>query len=629
MKKINILLALILCLTFVTCKKDIEPDMPKVTISKTDASANNVVISGTYEYSMEVTSFEILYSDNENMTLAQSNKITPEGNDFNITIEDLNPNTTYYYCFLFTSKYNSAETEKQNFKTLEEVPENPEDPEIPEDPEVPEDPETINGYAYVDLGLPSGLKWATCNVGANDPEDYGDYFAWGETETKGDYSSTNSATFGLTLSDLQSQGYIDGNDNLTSSYDAATENWGSPWRMPATSELNELLNSCTWTWTTQNGINGYIVTGPNGNSIFLPAAGYYRRSSLQKDGELGRYWSSTPDKREYDDISDRLGFDSSVQEVDWDYRYYGRSVRAVSGEYIPGETIQLPAVTTNDISNITANSAVCGGNVTSDGGAAVTARGICWSETQNPSLNNIYSEETNDGSGTGTFTSQLSNLKENTTYYVRAYATNGKGTAYGEVKSFKTSSITGTINGYSYVDLGLPSGLKWATRNVGANNPENYGNYYAWGETETKTEYTEDNSDTHRIPMDDISGKAGYDVAKNSWGSTWRMPTKSEMVELLNNCTLEWITRLGVNGYKVTGPNGNHIFLPAAGWRSGDAFLSAGELGYYWSSTPIEDYDGLYSEYNTTAYRIGFEEHNVEVHRSYRYIGFTVRAVSE
>lgn len=612
MKKINILLALILCLTFVTCKKDLEPDMPKVTISKTDATANNVIISGTYEYSMEVTSFEILYSDNENMTPTQSMKITPEGNVFSTTIENLNPNTTYYYYFQFTSKYNSAKTEKQNFKTIEK----------------PEEPETINGYAYVDLGLPSGLKWATCNVGANDPEDYGDYFAWGETETKGDYSSTNSTTFGLTLSELQSQGYIDGNDNLTSSYDAATANWGSPWRMPATSELNELLNSCTWTWTTQNGVNGYIVTGPNGNSIFLPAAGYYRRSSLQKDGELGRYWSSTPDKREYDDISDRLGFDSSVQEVDWDYRYYGRSVRPVSGEYIPGQTIQMPTVTTNDIRYITANSAICGGDVTSDGGTAVTARGICWSETQNPSLNNIYSEETNDGSGTGTFTSQLSNLKENTTYYVRAYATNGKGTAYGEVKSFKTSSITGTINGYAYVDLGLPSGLKWATCNVGASSPEDYGNYYAWGETATKTEYTEDNSVNHGQQMSDISGNAYYDVARNKWGSTWRMPTKDELEELLNSCTREWTTQNGVNGYKVTGSNGNHIFLPAAGFCL-DWLDYAGEIGYYWSSTPSDVYDDLYSSDNTSAYRIGFGDGFEEVDRSYRYTGFTVRPVSE
>ena len=98
----------------------------------------------------------------------------------------------------------------------------------------------------------------------------------------------------------------------------------------------------------------------------------------------------------------------------------------------------MPTVTTNDISNITTNSAACGGNVTSDGNGTVTARGICWSTSPNPTINNLYDEKTEDGSGTGIFTSNLINLTENTTYYVRAYATNEKGTAYGEEKSFKT-----------------------------------------------------------------------------------------------------------------------------------------------------------------------------------------------
>ena len=103
-------------------------------------------------------------------------------------------------------------------------------------------------------------------------EEYGDYYAWGETETKSEYTEGNSATYGLSISELQSQGYIDGEGNLNPQYDAATANWGGDWRMPTKAELNELLNNCTWTWTTQNGHKGYKVTGPNGNSIFLPAA---------------------------------------------------------------------------------------------------------------------------------------------------------------------------------------------------------------------------------------------------------------------------------------------------------------------------------------------------------------------
>ena len=191
-----------------------------------------------------------------------------------------------------------------------------------------------NGYEYVDLGLPSGLKWATCNVGANNPEDYGNYYAWGETATKSEYTADNSLTYGLGISSLRSQGIIDGNSNLTPQYDAATANWGGTWRMPTRDEQEELLNNCTWKWTTQNGVNGHKVTGTNGNSIFLPAAGYRDGSSLYSVGEYGfycgYYWSSTPhDNRDCDAY--RILFTSVYQGMsDFDIRYYGFTVRPVT-----------------------------------------------------------------------------------------------------------------------------------------------------------------------------------------------------------------------------------------------------------------------------------------------------------
>jgi hypothetical protein len=131
----------------------------------------------------------------------------------------------------------------------------------------------FNGHEYVDLGLPSGTLWASCNVGATSPEEYGDYFAWGETSTKSDYTISNSITSGLSISELESRGIIDASGNLTAAYDAATANWGDKWRMPTLDEIKELVNQCTWEWTTQNGVNGCKVVGPNSNSIFLPAAG--------------------------------------------------------------------------------------------------------------------------------------------------------------------------------------------------------------------------------------------------------------------------------------------------------------------------------------------------------------------
>ena len=196
--------------------------------------------------------------------------------------------------------------------------------------EVYEEPTTgtSNGHDWVDLGLPSGLKWATCNVGASLPEEYGDYFAWGETTTKAEYTEDNSTTYGLSKSELQSQGYIDGEGNLTSQYDAARANCGGDWRMPTKSEMQELIDNCTWTWTTQNGVDGYKGKGPSGASIFLPAAGYRNGSSLYSAGNSGIYWRSTPVGNS--DLSAySLNFNSDNHYVSSYRRYIGLSVRPV------------------------------------------------------------------------------------------------------------------------------------------------------------------------------------------------------------------------------------------------------------------------------------------------------------
>ena len=175
----------------------------------------------------------------------------------------------------------------------------------------------VNGYTAVDLGL--SVKWATCNVGADSPEDYGDYFAWGETETKDDYSSSTSVTYGVEMDDIAGD----------AEYDAATANWGSSWRMPTYDEMQELVDDCTWTWTTQNDVNGYLVTGSTGNSIFLPAAGW-RRGSLLYDREGdGGYWSSTP-RESRTQYAYNLYFYSSYHYTDWSGRYDGRTVRPVA-----------------------------------------------------------------------------------------------------------------------------------------------------------------------------------------------------------------------------------------------------------------------------------------------------------
>ena len=159
-------------------------------------------------------------------------------------------------------------------------------------------PNKHNGYEYVDLGL--SVKWATCNVGASKPEDYGDYFAWGETSTKSTYKSStykwcNGTETTLTKYNTSSStGTVDNKTQLDLSDDAARANWGGSWRMPTDTELTELREQCTWRWTTQNGVKGCKVTSKsNGNSIFLPAAGYREGSSHLHAGSRGTYWSSS------------------------------------------------------------------------------------------------------------------------------------------------------------------------------------------------------------------------------------------------------------------------------------------------------------------------------------------------
>ena len=172
---------------------------------------------------------------------------------------------------------------------------------------------TPSTMEYVDLGLPSGLKWAKCNLGASKPSDYGDYYAWGETAPKADYTwatykwmqagqSDWKYITKYTFADGKTGGIwydSDGNfigDNLTTlrpADDAATQQLGSPWRMPTVDEQKELITKCTWTWTTQDGVNGCQVDGPNGNSIFLPATGFVNDTALINKGDEGYYWSSS------------------------------------------------------------------------------------------------------------------------------------------------------------------------------------------------------------------------------------------------------------------------------------------------------------------------------------------------
>ena len=174
---------------------------------------------------------------------------------------------------------------------------------------------TLNGHEYVDLGLPSGTKWATCNVGASNPHEYGDYFAWGETKPKGSYY------------DIGNYMYFSDYDVLPASADAATGNWGEGWRMPTKAEYYELVNNCKWTWL----YNGYKVVGTNGNGIFLPAAGGHFGSELGNADSYGVYWSSSIYKGNTE-CAWGLEFHSERYDMTHCGRCYGLAVRPVCAQ---------------------------------------------------------------------------------------------------------------------------------------------------------------------------------------------------------------------------------------------------------------------------------------------------------
>ncbi len=189
----------------------------------------------------------------------------------------------------------------------------------------------------IDLGLPSGTKWACCNVGASKPEDYGDYYAWGETKPKSIYMISN-------YMNGKGQSYNIGKDIAGTQYDAATANWGSLWVMPNFEQTEELHRKCTSEWTTENGVNGRRFTGPNGASIFLPAAGYHwygnsQHKGLRFAGSKGHYWTSKCEYRKSISFSGEISQTSSawmliiesshVSSSNIYSRVEGRSVRPV------------------------------------------------------------------------------------------------------------------------------------------------------------------------------------------------------------------------------------------------------------------------------------------------------------
>ena len=311
--------------------------------------------------------------------------------------------------------------------------------------------------------------------------------------------------------------------------------------------------------------------------------------------------------------------------------YYYRPYAVVDGQTRYGtvrtfRTLDDNVVETGDIDEETLT---VKSRLTIGGGAySSLSLGVCYGKTELPTVNDktVTSNEVDDENF---YTVKLVNPGGGTIYY-RAYILIDGIPHYGAVKSFEREDNThGFTNGHEWVDLGLPSGTLWATCNVGANSPEEYGDYFAWGETTTKSDYywgtyfdTDDGGSTFKKYNNLRELQPEDDAATVNWGSDWQMPSLAQIQELCSsNTTTEWTQVNGVNGRKITSKsNGNSIFLPAAGYRYDTSLGDAGSYGTYWSRS-------LYTSNSSYSYNLGFISGNINWNRGHRYYGQSVRPV--
>lgn len=291
-----------------------------------------------------------------------------------------------------------------------------------------------------------------------------------------------------------------------------------------------------------------------------------------------------------------------------------------------GNTNMEDAVVTGGVADLSSNSVTIYGYVNNDDPQALLGMGIVYgTESDAAKLaatgTKVTASSFDPGTNNRRFSVHLTGLIPYTTYYYYAFA--GQKTA-NDILSFMAPGICPDKNHPHTIDLGLPSGTKWACCNIGASVPEEYGNYYAWGETSPKNTYYEDTYAYYNMDIGSDIASTGYDVATANWGNPWRMPSVTQIYELYNKCTSTWFVLNDVNGLMFTGPNGAQLFLPAAGFLDDVIYdvSDKGRRGNYWSSELDSD-----PYFTGTAFGLSFDsKYTINIHYD-RYKGLTVRPV--
>lgn len=469
----------------------------------------------------------------------------------------------------------------------------------------------IAGHNYVDLGLPSGTLWATTNIGANKPEEYGLYFQWGMTEGYGMDPSDGKlfdwdhySFCGGSVDTMRKYctkflcGHVDNKTKLELEDDAAYVNWGAEWCMPTDVQIAELINEeyTTVTMTVYNGVYGAKIAKKSDSNvfIFLPTAGY-RSSDYHKDNDaLGLYWSCTLDLRD-NFAAHTINFRTSVSSKSGN-RCEGLTIRPVIYVYNPvlveSITLEESQLTVHLGDTYTLKATVLPEDA--------EIKTVTWSSSDDKILSVSQSGViTANDYGTATITCSSTD------------GSNVAATCVVEVHKPKPIDA----NGHDYVDMGLPSGTLWASCNIGADLISDPGLYFSWGSTkgytniindgkkfdwsdyewsngsETKlTKYCANNSywdsSLGTSPDNKTELDLEDDAAHVNWGGDWQVPTTYQLWELIfgNFTTCTWITIHEVPGLLITSnSNMNTIFLPAAGYRFGGELEFSGICGYYWA----------------------------------------------